>query len=81
VPAAAAAAPVALAPGALPFTLGVAAVLVDGRTSEPELLRDLVTAKASGGELLDLVGPFSAARPVEHFGRYPLAARPARPPL
>jgi hypothetical protein len=25
---------------------------------------------SSGGKLLDLIHPFSAARPVEHFGRY-----------
>jgi hypothetical protein len=42
---------------------------------------DLVATKASGGELLDLVRPFSAAWPVEHFGGYPLAARAARPRL
>jgi hypothetical protein len=72
---------VAVAAGALSLALGVAPVLVDGRAGKPELLGDLVATKASGGELLDLVRPFSAALPVEHFGRYPLAARPARPRL
>jgi hypothetical protein len=46
-------------------------VLVDGRTGERELLRDLIATKASGGDLLDLVRPLSAVWPVEHFGRYP----------